>query len=172
MIPILIIGTALVVVALVALTVAWKLRAASGLPSGRVVSSDMSGATRGKRLFSARYALSGTPDYLVETERGTVPVEVKPTRTEKEPHSSHLLQVLAYCLLVEDTTGKRPPYGLLRYSADTFKVEYNRETRNQLLSVMAEMREDAGRREVHRSHDAPGKCRACVYRGVCEESLV
>ncbi len=152
-----------------------RLKRASGLPSGRVLQSDMYGGlpgTPGKPLFSERYRLTGTPDYIVTTDRGTVPVEVKPGRTEAEPHESHLLQVLAYCLLIEETEGKRPPYGLLRYSTDTFRVDYNRETRAYLIAMLDEMRLAAGGPEVHRSHTAAGRCKACPYRDVCEEVLV
>jgi CRISPR-associated exonuclease Cas4 len=81
------------------------------------------------------------------------------------------LQVLAYCLLLEETEGKRPPYGLLRYSSDTFKVDYNNETRAYLLSVMDEMRHAAQELHVARNHDQPQRCRACGYRSICEESL-
>src|SRR5437867_11717174 len=91
-------------------------------------------------MYSPRFGLTVKPDYLVNTNQGLVPVEVKPGRTDHEPHESHLLQVLAYCLLLEETEGKRPPYGLLRYSGDTFKVDYNDETRAYLLSVLEEMR--------------------------------
>jgi CRISPR-associated exonuclease Cas4 len=165
------VGLLLVVLALILLGASRRMRVESGLPSGRVIGSDVSLSTRGKLLYAARYGLSGTPDYLVETEEGIVPVEVKPSRTEKEPRESHLLQVLAYCLLVEETTGKRPPHGLLRYRNDTFKVDYNRETRAHLLSVIEEMRGAAQQREVHRSHEVPGKCWGCAYKSVCEESL-
>ena len=166
------VGVLLVALALLVLGASRRMRVESGLPSGRVLGSDVGTSKKGKPLYSARYGLSGTPDYLVETEDGVVPVEVKPSRTEKEPRESHLLQVLAYCLLVEETTGKRPPYGLLRYSSDTFKVNYDRETRAQLLSVIEEMRGAAIQREVHRSHEVPGKCWGCVYKSVCEESLI
>jgi CRISPR-associated exonuclease Cas4 len=158
MFGILAVGLILFVLAVLVLAASRRMRNASGLPPGRVIGSDVGTGTKGKPLYSARYKLTGTPDYLIETEDGVVPVEVKPSRTEKEPRESHLLQVLAYCLLVEETTGKRPPYGLLRYSSDTFKVDYNRETRAHLLSVTEEMREAARDREVHRSHELPGKC--------------
>ena len=160
--------------AIVALLWSGRLRGESGLPSGRVVESDMYGGLSGvpgKPLFSARYGLTGTPDYIVATNSGPVPVEVKPGRTEREPHESHLLQVLAYCLLIEESDGKCPPYGLLRYSADTFRVDYNRQTRAYLISVLDEMREAAQQSEVHRSHDVAGRCKACAYREVCEETL-
>lgn len=149
-----------------------RLRGASGLPAGRVLQSDVGASgIPCKPLYSRRYGLAGKPDYLIATAQGHVPVEVKPTRAESEPHESHLLQTLAYCLLVEETEGKQPPYGLLRYSNQTFKVDYNRETRAYLLSVLAEMREALAQPEVHRNHGRAGRCRACAYSPVCEESL-
>ncbi|MEO8288653.1 MAG: CRISPR-associated protein Cas4 [Chloroflexota bacterium] len=157
--------------ALLALVWAGRLRAASGVPDGDIVSQDTAGEERGKPLYSARYGLTGTPDYIVKTSRGLVPVEVKPGRTDAEPHESHLLQVLAYCLLLEEAEGRPPPHGLLRYSSNTFKVDYNSETRSYLLSVMDEMRLAAEESEVHRNHDNPQRCRACGYRSICEESL-
>jgi CRISPR-associated exonuclease Cas4 len=79
--------------------------------------------------------------------------------------------VLAYCVLVEDATGRPPPYGLLRYKAETFRIDYNRETRAHLLSIVERMRNAASAGEVHRGHDQPGRCHACAYKTVCEESL-
>lgn len=147
-----------------------RMRRESGLPAGKVLSSDVGAGTPGTPLFSPRYNLAGTPDYVVRTREGTVPVEVKPGRNEQEPHESHLLQVLAYCLLLEEN-GERPPYGLLRYSHATFHVDYNPETRAYLLAVLAEMREAESQPEVNRSHDNPARCRACAYRSICEQAL-
>ena len=165
-------GIALLGLAVLALGYSARLRRESGLPVGGVVQSD-TGAERvpGKPLYSARYGLAGTPDYIVRTGRGLVPVEVKPGRTEDEPHESHLLQVLAYCLLIEETEGKRPPHGLLRYSNNTFQVDYNKETRAYLISVLDEMRHAATLAEVDRSHNHPARCRACGYRPLCDQSL-
>lgn len=165
-------GGVLLLLALLALIYSARLRRESGLPSGDVLQSDTgAGGAPGRPLYSARYGLAGTPDYMVRTARGLVPVEVKPGRTEDEPHESHLLQVLAYCLLVEETEGKRPPHGLLRYSNNTFQVDYNKETRAYLISVLEEMRRAAGMMEVDRNHDNPARCRACGYRPLCDRSL-
>src|SRR5262245_91284 len=119
---------AVVLLVLAAALLAWsvRLKRQHGLPGGKVVYSD-TGATQmaARPLYSPRYGLTGKPDYLIATRRGLVPVEVKPTRDDPEPRESHLLQVLAYCLLLEDNEGKPPPYGLLRYRSETFKVDYN-----------------------------------------------
>ena len=149
-----------------------RLRRLHGLPQGRVIYADTGGRElRPKRLYSERFDLSGKPDYLVATRQGLVPVEVKPERTDTEPRESHLLQVLAYCLLIEEAEGKAPPYGLLRYRTETFKVDYNSDTRAYLIGVIEEMRRTREQDEVHRSHQQPGRCRGCAYREVCEESL-
>jgi CRISPR-associated exonuclease Cas4 len=162
----------LLALAVVVLVRAARLRRLHGLPGGKVLYSD-TGAARvpAKALYSPRYNLTGKPDYLIQTEDGLVPVEVKPGRDDPEPQESHMLQVLAYCLLVEDAEGKRPPYGLLRYHTSTFKIDYNAETRAYLLDVIEEMRGAREMPEVHRSHDQPGRCRGCAYTPICEESL-
>jgi CRISPR-associated exonuclease Cas4 len=163
-------GALVLVLSVLALGWSFRLTRRHGLPGGRVVYSDTGAEERPARaLYSPRYDLTGKPDYLVNTREGVVPVEVKPERDHPEPHESHLLQVLAYCLLLEDADGKRPPYGLLRYRNDTFKVDYNDDTRSYLLGVIEEMREARTHEEVHRSHEQPGRCRGCAYRDVCDE---
>src|SRR5688572_30674022 len=165
------VGGCLLIGAVALLAWSARLRRESGLPQGLVTHSDVDEARRSALLISHRYGLTGTPDYIVDTPDGPVPVEVKPSRTDTEPRESHLLQVLAYCLLLEEQESTRPPYGLLRYSTETFRVDYNSQTRQHVIAVIAEMREAAKQLEVHRSHDVPAKCRMCTYRTVCDEAL-
>ena len=96
-----VVGIVLIAASSLALMWAARMRQATGLPGGRIISQDTGPEERGRPLFSARYGLTGTPDYVIRTSRGLVPVEVKPARKESEPHDSHLLQVLAYCLLLK-----------------------------------------------------------------------
>ena len=157
--------------AALALALSARYRKLHGI-AGQIVYSD-TGASElpAKPLYAPRYGLTGKPDYLVATRQGLVPVEVKPGRTDPEPQESHLLQVLAYCLLIEDSEGKPPPYGLLRYRHETFKVDYNSQTRAYILDVLEEIKEAHRLPEVHRNHEQPGRCRACAYRDLCEEAL-
>lgn len=165
---------ALLLFGLAVAALAWssRLRRLHGLPGGKVVYSD-TGAFQlpAKPLYSARYRLTGKSDYLLATRGGLVPVEVKLTREDAEPQGSHLLQVLAYCLLLEESEGKPPPYGLLRYKHDTFKVDYNSETRAYLVGILEEMRGARRQAEVHRNHEQGGRCRACAYAELCDEAL-
>ncbi|MFL5735249.1 MAG: CRISPR-associated protein Cas4 [Chloroflexia bacterium] len=164
-------GGLLLALAVVALGLSARYRRLHGIEGDVVYSDTGAGRVQAKPLYATRYGLTGKPDYLIRTRQGLVPVEVKPGRTDPEPQESHLLQVLAYCLLLEDSEGKAPPYGLLRYRDDTFKVDYNSRTRAYILDVLDEMKEARKLVEVHRNHEQPGRCRACAYREVCDEDL-
>jgi CRISPR-associated exonuclease Cas4 len=155
------------------LLLSWRTRAAVGLPVERVVYSDTDGWRRVEdTLVSRRYGLVGKPDYVVEERDGPVPVEVKPTRRAETPYLSDVLQLTAYCLLLEDVWGRAPKRGLLRYAEHTFSVEYTPDLRAVLLETLADMRAQTNATNVDRDHDEPGRCRACGVRAHCDQSLV
>jgi CRISPR-associated exonuclease Cas4 len=174
-------------VALAAHIVARGRTTASGLPAGRLVYSDTGfavgeiapaqvnaeGERQERALVSRRYGLTGRPDYLVRTDEGIVPVEAKSTRrpASGRPYDSHLMQLAAYCLLVEDALNENVPYGVMRYADGEVRVEYTPELRETLLELIEEIREARDADEVHRSHDEPRRCANCGYRDVCDESL-
>ena len=145
---------------------------AAGLPGGRVVYTD----TRGwgkveKPLFYPALALTGKPDYLIEKNGQLIPVEVKSGRAPEAPYDSHIFQLASYCLLVEKTHGKRPPYGIIHYEGRDFAVDYTRELEASLLDLLAEIQKDERRKEVHRSHEQASRCKRCGFKKVCDQSL-
>lgn len=144
----------------------------AGLPQGRVVYTDTGAWDRVEApLRSRRHLLTGRPDYLVEQSGHLVPVEVKPSRTALQPYDSDVLQLAAYCLLVEETYGQRPEHGLIRYQNQTFAVDYTPALREMLLDTLDAMRRDAVAQDVDRNHEQAGRCRACGFRAGCEKSL-
>ena len=162
----------LVLAALILLRRARAQRREAGLPPGRVIYADTGAWARcEKPLLSRRHRLTGRPDYLVEERGRVIPVEVKPSRTAPTPYPSDVLQLAAYCLLVEETTGQAPPYGLIKYRDAAFAVDYTPQLRAQLLDTLARMRRDRAARDVPPSHDEPGRCRACGFRAVCDQRL-
>jgi len=163
----------LLVLALLVLWLSSRQRAASGLPEGRVIAADTGGWKRlEKPLYDAQTGLTGRPDYIVEQGGALIPVEVKSGWAPAEPRDSHLFQLAAYCLLVERSSGKRPPYGILHYRNRTFAVDYTPALEAELRALLEEMRAHQHRRgEVHRSHEEPARCAKCGYRGVCEEKI-
>lgn len=122
-------------------------------------------------LVSEAHGLSGRPDFILQEEDGLIPVEVKTGRKPRGPLFSHILQVTAYCFLVEEAHGVRPPYGLLRYGDQVHEIEYTDDLRALLLAKLDEMRDVAARREAHRNHRRPGKCAHCSRRHACPERL-
>lgn len=118
-------------------------------------------------LESPRYGLRGQPDYLVREGGAIIPIEVKTGRTPRQPYDSHLIQLYAYCLLVEEEYGQPPPHGILRYPAQTFTLLYGDEEREWVLAVLAELRADREADDVPPNHDQPVRCRTCEYLPVC-----
>jgi CRISPR-associated exonuclease Cas4 len=151
---------------------AWR---ATGLPGGRIVYAD-TGDWRASDspLFSAQYGLTGKPDYLVKTRAGLIPVEVKSGSAPSQPYPSHVLQLAAYCLLVEDAEGRAPGYGLIKYADAVFRVDYTAALRRELLAALDAMRQVRSHSErggPSRSHDEPRRCVGCGYRPVCNQAL-
>lgn len=147
------------------------LRGEAGLPKGIVVYSDMEDWGPGNVLRSSRYGLVGKPDYLIKQGRRLTPVEVKPQRRAEEPYESDILQLAAYCLLVEEHTGLRPRYGLLRYRETTFRIPYSRRLERGLLRILDEMRAGACGTDAPRTHDDPTRCQFCGLRPHCSDRL-
>ena len=169
---ILYIALALFVIAIIFFWQSSRQRREAGLPGGHVIYTD----TRAwgeveKPLFNSELGLTGKPDYLVEQNRKLIPVEVKTGRVPNAPYDSHIFQLAAYCLLVEKTYGKRPPYGIIHYSNRDFAVDYTPQLESALLDQLAEMRRDENRTNVPRSHEDAARCRRCGFKKVCDQSL-
>jgi CRISPR-associated exonuclease Cas4 len=147
-------------------------RERSGVPAGRLIYTDTGGWRRPEHpLFSDRYRLTGKPDYLVEEDGVVVPVEVKSGRAPAQPYDSHVLQLAAYCLLVEERYGQRPERGIIKYADRTFAVDYTPALEEALLATMDQMRDDLTAGGAVRSHDEPRRCRACGHRQQCDQRL-
>ena len=172
----------LLVIFLLALVAAFFLRRTgraaqtrAGVPvNARVVYSDTGAWARvEKPLFSRRYQLTGKPDYIVQDDTGaTIPIEVKPTRTNTQPRHSDTMQLMAYGVLIEEKFGTRPAYGLLKYRDRVFEIEFTEELRTEFFETLKEMRAARRAKNVARNHTDAVKCKYCGYRDACEERLL
>jgi CRISPR-associated exonuclease Cas4 len=118
-------------------------------------------------LRSERYRLSGRPDVLRRLADGRlVPVELKSrTAPPRGPPASHRVQVEAYCLLVEETTGVAPPFGIVRYGdGREFRIPWTADARTEVLRVRASV----AQRYDGRATPSPAKCARCAWRPVCD----
>ena len=150
-----------------------RARHSTGLPQGTVTYVDTGAWDRCERpLFSDRYRLTGRPDYLVRGSQGVIPVELKSSAAPSKPYAAHVLQLAAYCLLVEEHEGRTPPHGIIKYRDRAFEIEFTDGLRSELLNTLDAIRRDLGARDVARDHEQTGRCRGCGYRNLCDQSLL
>lgn len=168
-------AVAALIVALAAILIwlSFRLRRRSGLPEGEVIYSDTGAWARNEEnLRSNAHGLVGKPDYLVRAGRHVIPVEVKATVAPDRPRLGHLLQLGAYCLLVEERFGARPPYGIIRYNDKSLKIPFERGLEQTVVDTLDRMRADAARAGgARRDHADARRCAACGVRDDCAERL-
>jgi len=123
-------------------------------------------------LHSEKYGLRGRPDYIITDDNGEhIPVEIKSGRVPKGPLFSHIIQITAYAMLVEEKYGKAPSYGILKYGDVEHHIEYTPEMKKLVVEKLMEMRNVMEKGEAHRNHNRIGKCQHCSRRSICPESL-
>ncbi len=125
-----------------------------------------------KLFISARYGLSGRPDYVLMSEEEHIPVEIKTGRVPRGPLFSHILQVAVYCILIEEEFGTPPSHGIIRYGEAEHVVDYDLALKDMVMLKLDEMRSIMLGGGAHRNHSKEGKCRNCSRRHVCPEKLI
>ena len=160
-----------------------SIRRRHGIPKGKVIYSDLD--RPGVSLFSKKYGIVGKPDYIVKdrASKANIPVEIKSGQA-KNPYRNHVLQLAAYCLLVEETFNKPVPYGIIVYvDGKQHKIHFDKTLRSDLLRTIAEMRRHLkdefpkyksskhpllNYRLNKRGNDHYKRCRFCSLQAECE----
>lgn len=133
-----------------------------------LLDSDLQG--KGKAMRDPEWDLSGTPDYLLDTPNGPVPVEVKTGHTPNKPYANHVLQVSCYLRLLE-ASGRSPPYGLLNYPDGVFRVAWGEPQKAELRATLDRMALAKREGKADRDHQQAGRCKGCARRAACEQRL-
>lgn len=151
------------VLALVLLLVARRGRAAQGLGEGETVALD------NVTLFSERHKLVGRPDRIVKQGNRYRPEEWK---SSKRVSHGHRLQLATYFILIEETYGVRPPFGVVVLGdGSRVEVQNTDALRAEVLSIAAKIREHrAILSEPIPVCQPPNKCRACAQRPNCSQA--
>jgi CRISPR-associated exonuclease Cas4 len=88
-------------------------------------------------------------------------------------YPNHMIQALAYCVLVEDQMNVRVPYALIIYAGQQVrKVEFTEERRQWLLQTILEVEVARARMTANRNHDHRGRCAGCGVRSQCDQALL
>jgi CRISPR-associated exonuclease Cas4 len=138
-----------------------------GLPSGDLVYEDADG--QGEILYSDQLPLVGKPDYIIKLpNQQLVPIELKPSiQNATTPHSNHVIQVAAYCLILEDYSEVPPTHGILRYADSDFTVEYTPTLRKKVIRLLSEMENCSEKQRPQLARQKVTKCRACTFQSIC-----
>lgn len=124
-------------------------------------------------LLDEDIGLRGRPDQIVIVDGEFIPVEQKTGKVPSKPHKSHEIQLLAYLHLVEKTTGRTPPYGVLRYGEDKLhQIKWDSANRLRLSASVKEVQRLMVKGGASRNHNRKGKCQSCSRRYACDQSLV
>jgi len=154
------------------LAISRLLQRSSGLPGGEIIYTDH--ATRAKPekpLYNASLGLTGKPDYLVRRKNLVIPLEVKSMWAPFVPYDSHVMQLGAYCILVEKHYKTRPPYGLLRYRNRTFRIPFSADLEEEVIRLIDHVRGLKEKDEASRSHEQPNRCARCGFRHICDQRI-
>ena len=165
-------GIVLFIFALVGLIILWRQKSRSEISSGKIIYQDLvtDGKVR-KPLFDPETGLAGKPDLLLKKGEQIIPVEIKSSDIQNNPPETHIVQLMAYCLLTEKTFLIRPDYGILRYRNEEFSISYTIKREKDLMLLMDQIRMNGLKTEPHRSHCYKARCNACGYRTQCTERL-
>ena len=145
-----------------------KEKRARGVPEGSIMYSDLN--VPAKPLFSKQSHLVGKPDYIVRHKDRLLPVEVK-SGGHGQPQQSHILQLAAYCQILEDISGEFVPEGIVVYNTMPFTIAFDPQLRFELNSVTSQMREALRDGVVERNHQEPGRCHHCSLRRYCDDRV-
>ena len=133
---------------------------------GALVAID-AGPSAAWTLRSERYGMTGRPDLVRRQGDGrAIPIEIKSRGSFRSgPPRSHLVQLWAYCFLLEENERRPPRYGILRYADGVeYTVPYGPPERR----IVLDLREEMGLPYDGRARPAPARCARCRWWALCD----
>ena len=119
-------------------------------------------------FVSTKLSLAGKPDGLLLENGFTVPVEFKPMG--KKVRDRYIIQMLVYLRLIEEFTGKRPPYGYLILGPKGKQIKiYNSEKKQiEIDNYLSQMRAIADEKASAIGDATEYKCQSCKVNSQCQ----
>lgn len=136
---------------------------------GKIVYDDLAADSKAKVFFSQQYGLAGKPDALIKEDGMLIPVEIKGMAAPETPYHGHVMQLTAYCLLIEEANKIPPAYGILSYRDKEFKIPYTINRKESLLRLMDTIRMDDAEDFIPPVSKTSRKCTHCGYNSYCLE---
>lgn len=139
------------------------------IPSGDLIAVDDGSSGT---LTCHELELVGRPDVIRRDGDWFVPEERKSMdlQSGKQPLNGHVLQLIAYCYLVNKNVGPVQK-GILTYRNHQHELAFSQSANDRLASVLQRMKSLQGASEVNRSHRSRVRCAKCVAQKICFQSL-
>ena len=137
------------------------------IPHGTIIATDLN--TPSAPLFSQSEPLCGKPDYIIKTKQAIFPAEVKTGNHLKTNHH-HVMQLIAYCHLVEETYHQTVPYGLLIYhdTKSQFQIPYSPQAKKELKTTINHMRTLLETQDINAVTLSQKNCDHCSMSTHCQ----
>jgi CRISPR-associated protein Cas4 len=135
------------------------------IQQGKITYNDL--IAPAKPLFSKKYMIAGKPDYIIKNNNQYIPVEFK-SGNHSYPMKNHVLQLAAYCQLIEDNYNDFVPFGVLVYNNNSdFKIQFDPRTRYELENTIKKMRYTLRTGDISLNHNDSNRCKACSMKKYC-----
>ena len=131
-------GIIIIVIGFILLIVFQRQRRKLGSLTGDLVYQD-STTKPGALLQAKSIPLRGKPDAIRKENDQYIPLEIKTGKTPREPYINHTMQLMAYCLLIQEHYGERPQGGIIKYPEREFKVAYTKEAEEAVRQLVKEI---------------------------------
>lgn len=148
-----------------------RLKNKYNIQTGKITYKDLNHSE--KTLFLKKYRICGKPDYIITQKNSHIPVEIK-SGYHLKPEKHHIMQLAAYCYLVEEKYNEFIPYGLLVYydTGIECKIEFNPKIRFELESTIKNMRYSLTKDISKRNHNDFQKCKSCSFSNYCDQRII
>jgi len=122
-------------------------------------------------LFSEKYHLFGLIDEIVTFADGTMaPIDYKFSTYSKTVYKTHRIQILCYCLLIEELFGKTVKKGYIFYirkGSKQVEINYNKRSKDQILKSINEILEIIQNEKIPPKTKYYNRCNDCTYKNIC-----
>lgn len=140
-----------------------------GLKEGGIIYSDLDKPT--EPIFSNSLKIAGKPDFIVKNGNLYIPIEIKTTIADL-PYKGHILQLTAYCILVEEKFSTKVEFGIIEYgNGKQYKINFDYNLQFELWKMLKEMRNALKLGRVERNHNSENRCAVCSVREFCDKQL-
>jgi len=139
------------------------------MPKGKVISVDDG---NGIILTCRKLQLVGRIDVIRRDGKWHIPEERKKKILKgNRPWDEDVLQLFAYCYLLNENLMPAPKGILIYQNGPRFDLEFSLGARNRLMQVLQRIKSLHNARDVNRSHNSPAKCVSCKAQRICFQSL-